>query len=101
MFNLFKFNFEDEDDVHFVPEQEDLSRKHWTNILNPKVFKKVTNIGKQILNEYNRMKNDGGAIDFNAVINIAKESIDVINNDLGGINLDKVAGGLNKLFSKK
>ncbi len=68
-----------------------MTKKNWTNILNPKVFNKVRTIGKQIMTEYNNIQ-AGGSVNINNIVNIARDSMDVINNDLGGLNLNKVGG---------
>jgi hypothetical protein len=68
-----------------------MTKKDWTNILNPKVFKKVRNLGRQVMSEYNNYQ-AGGSLNIGNISSMARDGIDIINNDLGGIDMNKIGG---------
>ncbi len=58
-------------------------------------MKKIYKIGKTIYGAYS---NGGQGLDMNAIGSLAKDGLDIINNDLGGIDLNKITKGFGKFF---
>ena len=68
-----------------MPQPEDVTKTKWKNLLNPKVIKKIFKIGQQIAGAYSQ---GGQGLNMNLIGNIARDGMDIINNDLGGLNLN-------------
>jgi hypothetical protein len=77
-----------------VPEKGDETAKKWRSKLNPKVIKRLFNLGREI---YEVQSSD--RIDFNRIGHIAREGLDIINNDLGGLHLNELGDQLKHGFS--
>ena len=85
-----------DDEIHFVPQHEDVTFKKWRALINPKVVKKIFNIGKKL---YDAQAH--GGININVIKDVAKDGLDIINKDLGGVNLNDLkhlGGHFSKFF---
>lgn len=89
------------DDVHYDPQPGDNTYVKWKCFLNPTLYKKIFKVGK----DFHKLIKSEGSLDPNLARAVIKDGMDIIQNDLGGLDMndvkelgDKFKKGFGKFF---